>query len=244
MTQQPLPTALPTDNTPKTYSGTLLTAYLLLAGQTTLVTGTVTTGGTLTAAAATTITVTALPVALPSGTVLDFGGVKATLTAAAAASATALTVSALSASIPAGATAAYQNFDEIPLAEDFAPTLTDDEETVKVHGRITPIRTVNGKDLTAMVKTVAAIDDPVIKRLVILGTQISPGNRARLIFKYADGFAILATVNIGSPKPTGAVGSTQRYEFSGNLAGKMFWADLNETTPQWYPIGTLAVPTP
>jgi len=241
MTQQPVPVAVPVDNTPKTYSGTLLTAFLLLATQTTLITATVTTGA-LAAANATSITVTALPAAIPSGAILDFGGVLATLTANAAQGATTLAVSALPGGIASGATATYTNLSEIPLAEDFAPSLTDDEETIKVHGRITPIRSTNGKDMTANIKTIAAIDDPVIKRLVVLGTQISPGNRARLLFKYADGFCILATVDIGSPKPGGAVGSTQRYEFSANLSGKLLWCDLNEATPQWYPIGTLAVP--
>lgn len=60
-------------------------------------------------AAATSISVTALPVALPVGTVLDFSGAGefAILTAAAAAGATSLTVEALDAQIESGDTATY-----------------------------------------------------------------------------------------------------------------------------------------
>jgi hypothetical protein len=61
-------------------------------------------------AAATSISVTALPVALPVGQVLDFSGTGefARLTAAAAAGATSITVEALDAQIESGDTATYR----------------------------------------------------------------------------------------------------------------------------------------
>lgn len=61
------------------------------------------------AAAATSISVTALPVALPTGTILNFSGTGETaiLTAPAAAGATTLTVEALDAQIESGDTAPY-----------------------------------------------------------------------------------------------------------------------------------------
>jgi len=67
------------------------------------------TAGATAAIAATSITVAALPVALPVGTVLDFTGAGkfATLTANAAAGATAITVEALDASVINGNTAVY-----------------------------------------------------------------------------------------------------------------------------------------
>lgn len=76
---------------------------------------TVGTGGA--AAAATTVPVTALPVALPSGTALWFGGLKvATLTASASAAATSLTVAPLSAALVAGDTANYRAWTKISEA--------------------------------------------------------------------------------------------------------------------------------
>lgn len=67
---------------------------------------TVGTGGA--AIGATTVPVTALPGALPSGVTLDFGGAKfARLTAAAAAGATSLTVTALVTALVAGDVATY-----------------------------------------------------------------------------------------------------------------------------------------
>jgi hypothetical protein len=77
----------------------------------TYVTGTnytITTGAQA-AAAATSITVTALPIALPTGTVLNFTGTGefARLTAPAAAGATSLAVEALDAQIESGDTATY-----------------------------------------------------------------------------------------------------------------------------------------
>jgi len=241
MTQQALPSALPTDVTPNTYSGTPMTAYLLADNATTTLSTTVTTSA-IAATSATAVTVNALTAALPSGASLDFAGVKAVLTAPAAQGATSLAVAALSGGIASGATALYVNFDEIPLAEDYTATLTSDEESIKIHGRFTPVRNTNGFDFTSNIKTIAGVDNKIVKRLVVYGAQGSPGNRARILYRWADGFCILATVNISAAKPGGAVGSTQRYEFGANLSGDLYWCDLNETTPQWYKIGTKAVP--
>lgn len=240
MTQQALPSALPTDLTPNTYSGTPMTAYLLADGATTTVSTTVTTSAAA-LTSATAVTVNALTAALPVGASLDFAGTKAVLTAAAAIGATALTVAALTGGIANGVTALYVNFDEIPLAEDYTATLTSDEEVIKIHGRFTPVRNTNGFDFTSTIKTIAGIDNKIVKRLTIYGAQGSPGNRARILFRFADGFCILATVNIGAAKPDGKVGSSQRYEFGANLSGDLYWCDLNEATPQWYKIGTKAV---
>ena len=65
--------------------------------------------GALASAGATTLTVTALPGALPVGTVLKFASGYAVLTAAAAASATSLTVSPLITGLSNGETAFYNN---------------------------------------------------------------------------------------------------------------------------------------
>lgn len=78
-------------------------------GYTDAVTVTVATGGA--AQGATSVPVTALPGALPSGTLLDFtgSGKFAKLTAAAAASATSITVEALPQALVAGDTATYNS---------------------------------------------------------------------------------------------------------------------------------------
>ena len=242
MPQTALPTALPTDRTASTYSATNIKAFILKnPNQTVLTTATVTTGATVTATAATSITVTALTDPIPTGATLDFLGVKATLTADAAQGATTLAVTALSGPIAAGTSATYLNYDEVPLTEDNIPTLGETEETIKIRGRLTPLRSVNEKDFTAMLKTVAGLDDPTVKRLFVLGVQISPFNRARVMWVMPDGLVFLCLVNIGVGKTSGAVGTAVRYDFSANLTGDCYWGDRNETTFKWYKLGAAPV---
>lgn len=231
-----LPTSLPADTTPAPYSSTNWHLYLLDDNATSVVQGVTITTGASAASGATSITVTALPNAIPSGTVLNFGGVPATLTADAASGATTLAVSALSGAIASGATATYSNLTEVPVSEQFNVDMPNDEETIKVFGRTTPIRVVNGKDLTMTVRTIAGITDPTVKRLQIKGRRISPNNRQRVVLLCSDGYAILAMVNV-SGKPVGQPGQSQRWEFAMNLSGDMYDANLNDTTPAWAKIG-------
>ncbi len=239
MTQKPLPTALPTDNTPETYSATGWKMLLVEDDATVIIHDvTVKTGNADTAANATSITVVALTSALPSGVTLDFGGVHATLTQDSALGDTSLDVEALSGAIPKNTEAVYSNLAEVPLGEQFQMDMPSDEETVKVHGRATPIRIVNGKDLTMSAKSVAGLTDPTVKRLQRKGRQLSPGCRQRVILKASDGYAVLAMVNV-TAKLTGQPGQAQRWEFGMNLSGKLFDADLNDTTPAWEEIGGL-----
>lgn len=238
-----LPASLPVDRTPRTYSGTKLKGYLLDMTATTIVLGATLTLATAVAAAATTASISSSEdVTLPAGTKLDFGGVILTVGNAAeplTSTASSVTITAAPAAVAQGTTAIYTNAPEIPLTEENMPSLADDEETIKVQGRPTPIRVMNGKDLTASLKTIAGIDDPVVKRLVAKGAQLSPNNQERLLWIFDDGFAILALCNIGAPKPEGRTGTAQRYNFSANLAGDAYWADLNEVSPEWQKIGAL-----
>lgn len=238
-----LPTSIPADTTPKTYSGTKVKAFLLDPSATSMVSATLTLAAAVAANATTASISSSSAVTLPAGTVLDFGGVRLTVGNAPAnvtAVASNVTITAAPAGgVPSGATATYANFVQVPVTEDISPTLADDEETIKLQGRATPVRVMNGKDLTAMLKTVAGIDDPVVKRLVQKGAQLSPLNRERLIFQFDDGFALLALCNIGAPKPEGKAGTSQRYNFSANSTGALYWTDMNEPTPEWHEIGAL-----
>lgn len=231
-----LPATLPADNTPKTYSGTKLVTYLLAVGASTIIPATTLTNAAAVAANATTMTISAPSnVDLPSGTVLTFGTTQVTTTAAATVTnaGTAVAIQAAPAAVPINTTATYTNLLEVPVAEESNPTLADQEETINVHGRITPIRVVNGKDMTATIRTLGGIDDPVVKRLITRGMSISPNNRERVIWVYPDGFALLATVNIGAPTRQAAAGNSQRVQVSANLSGGLFWANLNDPTPTW-----------
>lgn len=236
-TQKALPQALPVDSTPRTYSGNDWHLFLVDEDADGIIEGTTVVTAAPAAANATTITVAALRSPLASGTVLDFGGVDATLTAAAAAGATQLTVTALSGAIAQGTTATTEGtLTEVPLGEQFNPDMPSNEEVVNVHGRTTPIRVVNGKDMTMTVRTVAGLDDPTVKRLKNLGRRLSPNNRVRVVLKTADGYALLATVNVAG-KPTAAPNQSQRWEFTMNLSGGLWDADLTEANPVWTPIG-------
>lgn len=231
-----LPATLPADNTPKTYSGTKLVTYLLAVGASAIIPATTLTNTAAVAANATTMTISAPSnVDLPSGTVLTFGTTQVTTTAAATVTnaGTAVAIQAAPAAVPINTTATYTNLLEVPIAEESNPTLADQEETINVHGRITPIRVVNGKDMTATIRTLGGIDDPVVKRLITRGMSISPNNRERVIWVYPDGFALLATVNIGAPTRQAAAGNSQRVQVSANLSGGLFWANLNDPAPTW-----------
>lgn len=237
MPQQPMPANLPADNTPNTYSGNDWKLFLVADGATSILEPFTVTASAAAAAGATSITVNALTSPVASGVVLSFGGVLATLSAAAAAGATSLAVNALSAAIPSGSTAtAPGTLTEVPLAEQFNPDMPASEETINLHGRTTPIRVVNGKDLTMTVRTVAGLDNAVVKRLKNLGRRISPNNKVRVVLKTADGYAILAQVNV-TAKPSASPNQSQRWEFGMNLSGDMYDADLNDANPAWALIG-------
>jgi hypothetical protein len=233
MTTNNLPTSVPADNTPGTYSGTAVKVYELPLNATGIIDTTVTSAAI--AANAATASLSATPGAtLPSGSVLYFGGVRITLAAEAplTASPTAIAIQPAPAPVAANATAAYSNLTEIPLTEDMTPTVTNDEETVKIQGRTTPIRIVNGKDLSATIKTLAGAGNPVVGHLIGLGTRLSPNNRTRLLWAYPDGFALLATVNV-SHTPEGMVGKAQRHTFAVGLSGDLLYANRNDPTPVW-----------
>ncbi|MBZ9752725.1 hypothetical protein K7W42_17935 [Deinococcus sp. HMF7604] len=230
-----LPTAVPADNTPKTYSGTKLRAFILTGG-TTLVTAAVLTAASNISSAATTASLTAASATfVPAGSVLVFGTTPLVTTAdiTVATTATSVAIQAAPAAVASGATANFSNLLEIPLAEELSPTLSSMEESINVHGRITPIRTTNGIDFTANIRTLAAIDDPVVRRLTAKGMSISPNNRERIVYLYDDGFALLATVNIGAPNRQAGPNQTQRAQFAANLSGTLAWSDTNATTPTW-----------
>ncbi|MEI3783783.1 hypothetical protein U9R89_21940 [Pectobacterium brasiliense] len=236
-----LPTTLPTDNTPKTYTGTKVKAFLLDPSATSLITSSLTLAAGV-AEAATTASISSVPnVTLPVGTVLDFGGTRLTVGAEANVTnvASNVTIEAAPAAVTTGTTADYANYVQVPVTEEIAPTLADNEETIQLQGRATPVRVMNGKDLTANLKTIAGIDDPVVKRLVQKGAQLSPDNTERILFQFDDGFALLALCNIGAPKPEGRAGTAQRYNFNANSTGRLFWTDMNEASPTWHEIGAL-----
>lgn len=225
---KPMPTAVPVDNTPETTSATPWKAYLLADGAT-IITEDAEIKPTAEAAKdAIAIPVAALPIPLAIGTVLDFGGVKATLSAPAEAAATSLAVTALAAKIPLGATAfGGGTLQEIPLSEQFNPDLPFDIETIKVHGRNTPIRKVNGVDMTMTVRTVASLKNPVVNEL-----KRANGARKRIVLKTTDGYALLGLcIVIG--KPSGQTGQSQRWEFTINLTGRLFEAYLMDENPAW-----------
>lgn len=235
-----LPTALPLDDTPKTYSGTALRTFLLAPGASILIASLLITNTAAVAKDATTMQLTsASDVTIPTGTVLTFGTTEVTVAAPAnlTSVASAVTIAAAPAGVAANATANYSNLTEVPVAEESNPSITDSEETIQVHGRYTPVRSINGKDMTSTIRTIAGIDDPVVKRLTAKGFEISPNNVERVVWLYPDGFALLATVNVGAPMRQAAPGNTQRAQFTANLSGKLAWADLTETTPVWHEVG-------
>lgn len=236
MTNPPanLPTTNPTDKTSKTYSATDVVAYLAPLSGLIIVGASVTTGAI--AKAATTATLTATPdLTIPSGTVLEFGGVQITTTAEVTATAAGQNVAivAAPAAVSANATATYTNLLEIPTAEAVTPQLADMEETKQVHGRSTPIRVVNGKDLTATIRTLAGLDNPVAKRLWLKGLKKSPNNVERVLWVYPDGLALMATVNIGVGKRGQGPMQTMTTEHAAGLSGGLWAANLNDATPTW-----------
>ncbi|MVN88767.1 hypothetical protein GO986_18675 [Deinococcus sp. HMF7620] len=232
-----LPTTLPSETTPKTYSANKLRTFIVSAQATTLiVNGTITNTAVVNANATTALLSADVNSFVPTGTTLLFGTIPVITTADVTIGTGATTVNIQAApagGLAANATATYSNLLEIPTPEEVSPTLTADEETIKVHGRTTPIRSVNGIDMTANIRTLAAIDDPVVRRLVGKGMSLSPNNRERLLWLYDDGFALMGTVNIGAPNRQAAPGGTQRCMFTANLSGGLHWANLNDTTPVW-----------
>jgi hypothetical protein len=229
-----LPANIPADTTPQTYSGTLIRAYLLDLAASQVVQATVTNSADVAANAVSAQLSSSVPTTLPAGTVLTFGAVNLTLTADASLTgvASAVAIASPHNAVLAAATASYSNLVEIPLTEDMQPTVGDDEETIKVQNRATPIRSTNGKDLTATIKTVSGLTNVVVKRMVGIGTRLSPANRARVVWIYPDGFAIMATVNL-SHTPEGMVGKAVRHAFKANLTGDLLWANLNDAVPAW-----------
>ena len=244
MAGKTLPAALPVDNTPLTYTGTKVKAFLLDAGATSVISAVVTTT-TASAANSGTAQATAVPnVTVPAGSSLNFGGVVVVLTADAPLTAVAapITFAPTNAAIPNGTTANYSNMRQIPTTEDISPTMSDDEETIKIQGRATPIRVMNGKDFKCTLKTIAGITDPVVKELTIAGQNLSGGtgqysNLKRLMVQFDDGLALLALCNIGAAMPSGKAGAAQRYDFSANSTGALYWTDQNEAAPVWRQIG-------
>lgn len=237
-----LPTTLPTDNTPKTYTGTKVKALLLDPSATSLISATLTLAAAVASGANTASISSDVDVTLPAGATLDFGGTILTVGGAdepVTSAASSVAITAAPAAVDNGTTATYANYVQVPVTEEIAPTLADNEETIQLQGRATPVRVMNGKDLTANLKTIAGIDDPVVKRLVQKGAQLSPDNTERILFQFDDGFALLALCNIGAPKPEGRAGTAQRYNFSANSTGRLFWTDMNEANPTWHEIGAL-----
>ncbi|MVN89466.1 hypothetical protein GO986_22280 [Deinococcus sp. HMF7620] len=235
-----LPTAVPADKTPNVYSGTKAKAFIFL-GTDVIVPNVTVTNTLAVSSGATTMTLsTPTNTLIPSGTLLTFGTTQVTTSAAATVTNAGVSVSigAAPAAIAQGITATYSNLLEIPAAEEITPTPNDMEESINVHGRTTPIRVMNGKDLTANIRTLAGIDDPVVKRLVAKGWALSPNNREKIIWLYDDGFALLATVNIGAPKPQAAPMGSQRYQFTANLAGTLAWSDTTAASPTWNVVNT------
>ncbi|UQN06764.1 hypothetical protein [Deinococcus sp. QL22] len=240
MTKGELPTALPADSTPLTYDATNIRAYLISPDATTIVPDVTVTTAAIAAAAVTASLSGATNVTLPSGTVLIFGTTSITLAELAELTAvpTAFDIVAAPAAVANASTATYSVLLEIPLAEELTPSFTDQEETIRVHGRSTPIRNVNGKDMTASIRTLAGLDNPVVSRLYRKGISGTPNNRERVLWRYPDGLAILATVNIGAPSPQGQTGNSMRHQFSANLSGKAFYCNLNDANPVWTELGT------
>lgn len=244
MAGKTLPTVLPQDTTPTTYTGTKVKAFLLDAGALAVITAVITTTA-IGAANSGTAQATAVPnVTIPSGSTLNLGGVLVTLLADAPLTAVAapITFAPTNPAIPSGTTANYSNMRQIPVTEDIAPTMSDDEETIKIQGRATPIRVMNGKDFKCTLKTIAGITDPVVKELTIAGQNLSGGtglssNLKRIMVQFDDGLALLALCNIGAAMPSGKAGAAQRYDFSANSTGALYWCDMNETVPVWRQIG-------
>ena len=229
-----LPTSNPADNTPKTYSATDVTTYLVPLTGPLIPSASVTTGAI--AKNAVTATLTATPnLFIPSGTVLLFGTVQITTAADVTADADgeAVAIVAAPAAVAANATATYTNLLEVPTPEAVTPTLADMEETKQVHGRSTPIRVVTGKDLTATIRTLAGLDNAVAKRLWNKGLKKSPNNMERVLWVYPDGLALMATVNIGVGKRNAGPMQTMTTEHAAGLSGGLWAANLNDTTPIW-----------
>ena len=239
-----LPTVLPADAGALTYSGTRLKAFLLDAGATAVISAVVTVTAN-SAAASGTAQATAVPnVTIPSGTTLNLGGVLVTLTADAPLTnvAAPITFAPTNPAINTGATANYSNMRQIPTTEDISPTMSDDEETIKIQGRATPIRVMNGKDFKMTIKTLAGVTDPVVKELLIAGQNLSGGvgqasNLKRILVQFDDGLAMLALCNIGAGMPQAKAGTAQRYDFAANSTGALYWSDTNEAAPVWRQIG-------
>ncbi|AFD27733.1 hypothetical protein [Deinococcus gobiensis] len=236
MTNPPanLPTTNPVDKTPKTYSATDVTAYLVPLTGVLIVGASITTGAI--AKAAVTATLTGAGIFIPSGTVLEFANGVLITTAAdvtADADGEAVAIVAAPAAVPAGTAATYTNLLEIPTAEAVTPQLADNEETKQVHGRGTPIRVVNGKDLTATIRTLAGLDNPVAKRLWLKGLKKSPNNVERVLWVYPDGLALMATVNVGVGKRGQGPMQTMTTEHAAGLSGGLWAANLNDASPTW-----------
>jgi hypothetical protein len=229
-----VPTANPKDKTPKTYSATDVTTYLVPLTGPLIPSATVTTSAITKEAVTTTLTATAA-LFLPSGTVLDFDGVEITTAADVTADAAGKSVAivAATAAVANNKTATYTNLVEVPTAEASVPQLADMEETKQVHGRSTPIRVVNGKDMTATIRTLAGVDNPVAKRLWLKGLKKSPNNVERVLWVYPDGVALMATVNVGIGKRGGGPMQTMTTEHAAGLSGGLWTADLTDDAPEW-----------
>jgi len=240
MPQGTLPNTLPADATPNTYDATNIRAFLVSPDATEIIPDVTVTTAAIAANAVTASLSGPAPVTVPTGTVLVFGTTRITLTQAAALTAVPapFSIVAAPAAVAANSTAIFSVLLEIPVAEELTPSFTDQEETIRVHGRSTPIRNVNGKDMTAMLRTVAGLDNPVVARLYAKGMRGTPNNRERILWRYPDGLAILATVNIGAPSPQGQTGNSMRHQFSANLSGKAFYCNLNDANPAWVELGT------
>ena len=240
-----LPTTLPVDATPLTFSGTRLKAFILDAGTTAILSAVVTLTANSVANSGTAQATSVPNITVPAGSSLNFGGVVVTLTADAVLTAVAapVTFAPTNPAIQSGATANYSNLRQIPTTEDISPTMSDDEETIKIQGRATPIRVMNGKDFKMTIKTLAGVTDPIVKELLIAGQNLSGGtgltsNLKRILVQFDDGLALLALCNIGAGMPTGKAGAAQRYDFMANSTGAIYWCDTNEgAATVWRQIG-------
>jgi hypothetical protein len=163
---------------------------------------TITVGAGGAASGATSIPVTALPVALPSGTVLTFlSGKTATLTAAAASGATTLSVAALAAAIAAGDTAQYSPMVLVPGLETLNFTIKGQVEKVNQFGTLWSRAAKNGLEGTFKLSGVAPSANPVIADLIAAGLAASPAARRSFILALPDGgyFYGFGTVSEASP---------------------------------------------
>lgn len=236
MTQLP-PTA-PADSTPDVYTGTLTELFFgPTRGGLILPVALTSVGVTAANALTMKLKATTAPVTVRAGATLLFGliPVKVTeaVTVGTAAGGTDVTIAAAPAEIAATTATTYSDFTQIPLNEEFSMTVKSESESIKVFGRKTPISTKNLIDAELMFKTIASIQDPVVKELIAIGNELSPACHRQFLAKYSDGYMLLGTFSLEAGTPDTKPAATMRYGFKGNLAGDLYSGDLNESVFAW-----------